>query len=39
MTISTCFIDEINKIEADNQQDPGNSTLSQPAERRDYTSK
>ena len=37
--ISTCFIDEINKIPTENQQDSGNSTLSQPAGWWDYISK
>ena len=37
--ISTCFMDEINKIPTENQQDPGNSTLSQPAGWWDYISK
>ena len=37
--ISTCFIDEINKIPTENQQDPGNSTLSRPAGWWDYISK
>ena len=40
--ISTCFMDEINKIPTENQQparDPGNSTLSLPAGWWDYISK
>ena len=38
-SISTCFMDQINKIPTENQQDPGNSTLSRPAGWWDYISK
>ena len=36
---SPCFMDQINKIPTENQQDPGNSTLSRPAGWWDYISK